>query len=305
MYSPLALAACYAGRSLRLPTVLTAHSLVRYACIPLFRALDYRLMWSSWPSIITAVSEAVAADLRRSSFASEVHVLPNGLHLGPAPARPIKAADAPVEILCVSRLVARKRPEALLRAFARLRDRLPARQLASCRLVFLGGGPMYDKLRALAQALGVSDRVELRGWCGRAEVEAALAHADLFALPTVKEAFGLAALEAAAAGLPVVAMRGSGAGELFTPGVNGLVAGSDRELVEAMARLVEDVELRARIGVHARALAERFAWSGVLDRTLSLYQLAERRVNDRSGAALSPESSEPARPGGLRLLGSA
>lgn len=300
IYSPLALAAAYAGRTLRLPTVLTAHSLVRYACIPLFRALDYRLMWSSWPQVITAVSEAVAADLRRASFAAEVQVLPNGLTLPPRAPRPERAHHEPVRIICVSRLVPRKRPEALLRAFARLDERIGAQRAARCRLVFVGNGPLFDDLRALAQRLGVAERVEWKGWCSPDEVQAELRGADIFALPTRKEAFGLAALEAAAVGLPVVTMRSSGAAELFTPGVDGMVASSDEDLTLALAKLIEDPGLRARLGDRARFLAERYDWSGVLDRTLQLYRLAERRLGDRSGAALAPPLES--RPAALQLV---
>jgi glycosyltransferase involved in cell wall biosynthesis len=301
IYSPLALAAAHAGRVLRVPTVLTAHSLVRYACIALFRALDYRLMWSAWPQVITAVSEAVAADLRRASFAAEVQVLPNGLCLPPRTVRVERAARVPVTIVCVSRLVPRKRPVALLRAFARLRDHLGDREAARCRLVFVGGGPLYDELAELAGRLGVADRVELRGWGSPDEVALALAAADVFALPTRKEAFGLAALEAAAAGLPVVTLRGSGAAELFTPGVDGLVAADDAGLTDAIARLVVDPALRARLGERARLLAERFAWAGIIERTLQLYRLAAQRLGDRSGAALAPPL-EP-RPPVLQLVG--
>jgi glycosyltransferase involved in cell wall biosynthesis len=302
IYSPLALAATHAGRVLRVPTVLTAHSLVRYACIALFRVLDYRLMWSSWPQVITAVSEAVAADLRRASFAAEVQVLPNGLCLPPAQTHPLRRARDPFTIVCVSRLVARKRPLALLRAFARLRDRLGERAAARCRLVFLGGGPLYDELHELAGRLGVADRVELRGWSSPEEVALALTGADVFALPTRKEAFGLAALEAAAAGLPVVTLRGSGAAELFTPGVvGGDQTVDDAGVTDALARLVADPALCARLGERARLLAERFAWAGIIERTLQLYRLAAQRLGDRSGASLAPPL-EP-RPPLLQLVG--
>jgi glycosyltransferase involved in cell wall biosynthesis len=298
IYSPLALAAAWAGRAQHIPTVLTAHSLVRYACIPLFRALDYRLMWSSWPQVVTAVSDAVAADLRRASFAADVQVLPNGLELPDLVDRDGHDPSM-LRIVCVGRLVSRKRPDALVRAFARMADHMGP-SARRCRLVLVGGGPMYDDLSALAGRLGVGDRVELRGTCNRAEVEAALAEADVCALPAHKEAFGLAGLEAAATGLPVVTMRGSGAAELFTPGVDGLVASDDRALGDALARLACDPALRRRLGERARRLAERHAWPGILDRTLSLYRLAAQRVGDRNGGVQSP--LEP-RPPALQLVG--
>ena len=284
LYSPLAMAAMHAGRALRIPTVLTAHSLVRYAAMAVFRALDYRLMWSSWPSVITAVSEAVAADLRRASFNSEVHVVPNGLQL----AAPVErgAGDGLLRIVSVTRLVSRKRPMTLMRAFAKLDQHVRGDRVARCRLVFVGDGPLRGALEREARRLHVGDRVEFRGWCSAEEVSAELRRANIFALATKKEAFGIAALEAAAAGTPVVVMGGSGAAELFTPGVDGLVADSDDALTTCLATLVEDRALRERLGDRARSLAERFAWSSVIDRTLGLYRLAVRRMGDRSGAAL-------------------
>jgi glycosyltransferase involved in cell wall biosynthesis len=300
LYSPLALAAAHAGHTLRLPTVLTAHSLVRYACMAVFRALDYRLMWSSWPNLITAVSDAVANDLRRASFTDEVHVLPNGIDLPPRlPPRPLTGA---LRIVSVLRLVPRKRPLALLRAFASLERLLPAETYARCRLVIVGGGPMEAEMHALARRLGIADRVELRGCCTPAEVRAALAEANIFALASRKEAFGLAALEAASASLPVVILRGSGTAELFTPERDALIASSDAELGVAIARLVEDPALCARLGAQGRALAECYAWDGILDRTLTLYRLAARRAADRHGVTVAARGPATPRPA-LSLVG--
>jgi glycosyltransferase involved in cell wall biosynthesis len=266
-----------------------------------FRALDYRLMWSSWPNVITAVSDAVANDLRRASFTDEVHVLPNGIDLPPRlPPRPL---TGPLRIVSVLRLVPRKRPLALLHAFAALAKSLPPEQYARCRLVIVGGGPMEAEMRALAQRLGIADRVELRGCCTPAEVRAALAEANVFALASKKEAFGLAALEAAAASLPVVVLRGSGTAELFTPERDALIASSDEELAVALARLVDDPVLCARLGAHGRTLAEHYAWDGILDRTLALYRLAARRASDRHGIGAEARASAVQRPS-LSLVGS-
>ncbi len=295
IYSPLALAACWAGNALRLPTVLTAHSMVRHAMFPVFRLLDYWLLWSSWPTVITAVSNSVAADLRRASFAGEIEVVPNGLDLPLAARRVPRRPGDPVRIISVSRLVPRKRPGALLEAFAQLETHLGPEMTARCRLVLVGGGPLLPELKAQAERLGVADLVEFRGWCTAEQVAAALDEAEFFVLPTQKEAFGIAALEAAARGLPVVTMRGSGAAELFTPGCDGLVAGSDAELTQILARLVVDARLRERLGQEALKTASLYAWPGVLDRTMAIYDKADRKVAERFGAVIPPPATAQVR----------
>jgi glycosyltransferase involved in cell wall biosynthesis len=139
------------------------------------------------------------------------------------------------------------------------------------RLVLAGDGPLAAAVRAEAARLGVADHVELRGAVPRAEIPALLASADLFALPSVNEAFGIVALEARAAGLPVVAMREGGAAELIEHGRHGLLAEDDDEFAAQLGTLVVDAALRRRMQAAAPRELERYAWPTIAARHESLY----------------------------------
>ncbi len=168
-------------------------------------------------------------------------------------------ADAPV-VGTVGRINGHKGQEDVLRAAALVRERVPA-----ARFVLAGGAlPAYAdvdaSLRRLAGELGLTDRVLFLGHQRRDEVAHVLAGLDVFVLPSrVVEGFGLAALEAMAAGLAVVGTD-VGVGGLVRNGVDGLVTprGDHVALAAAITRLLVDPLLAKRLGRtgQARARAE-------------------------------------------------
>ncbi len=111
-----------------------------------------------------------------------------------------------------------------------------------------GDGPERPALEALADALGIADRVRFAG--RRDDVPDLLAAADVFVMPSRSEGLGIAALEAMAAGLPVVASAVGGLGEAVVDGRTGLLVPPDdpAALAAALGRLVDDGALRARLG---------------------------------------------------------
>ena len=98
-----------------------------------------------------------------------------------------------------------------------------------------------------------------------------MATSDVFVLPTIRESFGLAALEARCARLPVIAMRASGVSELVEHDVDGLLADSDENLAACVAQLVRDPARRAAIAQHNLASLTPFAWPHVLEAHVALY----------------------------------
>ena len=118
----------------------------------------------------------------------------------------------------------------------------------------------------------MADRVRFLGQQSRAEVREALAAADVFALPTTAEAFGIAVLEARCAGLPVVAMGGNGLVDLIQHGETGLLAGSAAEFADQLALVCADPALRARFGQATAAGLERFDWSHVTSEYEMVYR---------------------------------
>jgi len=123
----------------------------------------------------------------------------------------------------------------------------------------------------------VSHLLALRGPCTRREVRDLLAHATVLVHPGMLEAFGLAILEARAAGVPVVAMRAGGVPEIVEHGRHGLLANDARGFASAVARLCSDGPLRARCADAAARDLERFDWA----RIVVEYEDAYARALDR------------------------
>jgi glycosyltransferase involved in cell wall biosynthesis len=106
-----------------------------------------------------------------------------------------------------------------------------------------------------------------------------LGTATVFMSACRSEAFGLAALEARCAGVPVVALRGGGIDEIVEDGRTGVLADSTPGLAGAVVRLIEDPELRARMARRALEGVERYGWDAVVARHLDVYERAiGRRV---------------------------
>jgi glycosyltransferase involved in cell wall biosynthesis len=188
-----------------------------------------------------------------------VELLPKGIEI--APWRDVDPGDWPArlglregEVLIgyAGQLVPRKRLDLLLRLLARAPLR-PRRW----RLALAGTGPQEAKLRALAQELGIAERVVFCGFVpGMPEWMAAL---DLFALPSRVEGFGYVLAEAMAAGVPIVAFDASSVPEVVTRDESALLASPDDEdsFATQLLRLVDDRELRRRLGAHGREEAQR------------------------------------------------
>jgi glycosyltransferase involved in cell wall biosynthesis len=194
--------------------------------------------------------DAVTADERRALRA----------HLG--------AGDDQVVIGCVGRLVAEKGyPELFDAARTLPRDRY---------LVVVVGADDPDKPDALPrQVVEAARDAGVRFLGQRADVERLYCAMDLFALPSHREGFPRAAMEAAAAGLPVVATDIRGCRQVVDPGVNGLLVpvNDPPALAEALRTLGDDPERRARCAATARAIAEaRFDERDVVARVLDTYR---------------------------------
>jgi glycosyltransferase involved in cell wall biosynthesis len=176
-----------------------------------------------------------------------------------------------VNLISTMRLHRKKRPRQLVRAFAHAvrRTRSPS------RLVIVGDGPERSKLERLVRDTGV--RVELAGWRARAQLKTLYATADGFVLPSIREAFGIAALEARAAGLPVIAMRASGSTEFLRDGLDALICRNDEDLVGQIARFIRDPALRATLA-EAPVSLERYDWNTVIASHEAAYRRAMKRA---------------------------
>ncbi|MGI5185778.1 glycosyltransferase family 4 protein [Dactylosporangium sp. CA-152071] len=267
--SPLAFAA--AGLAERVPTVVTIHSLLSHLEYA-FRALDGAAGWSRWPAVWTAVSDVAAEPLRRLVWPAQVHVLPNGIDADRWRIQPHPTDPRGVLVVAVMRLAARKRPLQLLRMLRRARLALP--ETTGLRAVIAGDGPRRPAMERYLRRHGMAGWVSLPGRLSRSQIRSLFAQADLFVAPAILESFGIAALEARCAGLPVVARAEGGIGHFITDGREGVLVDSDAAMADAIAALATDPERRGRIAAHNLATSPPVAWPDVLARTTSMYDLA-------------------------------
>jgi len=193
----------------------------------------------------------------------------------------------PPEVVMVAGCVERKDHPLLLRVMARIK--CPA------RTVFIGDGPELQRLKHEAQRLGAANRVDFPG--PRRDVAQLLSRAHVFALPTNWEGLPLSILEAMRAGLPVVASNVGGVSEAVLNGETGfLVDPSDEEgFHRRLADLLDEPSLRRRMGAAGRAHYEsRFTLRHMLDKTIAVYQMAVRGLQEPARAILAPARSLPA-----------
>ena len=181
-------------------------------------------------------------------------------------------------IVFAGRIQPLKGPEVLIKALRRLLDRHPDRPW---RVVVVGGESgtgrkSGHRLDDLAEQLGVRAQIDFRPPVPAAELAALYRAADVVAVPSYNESFGLVALEAQASGTPVVAAAVGGLTVAVADGVSGvLVDGHDPgEWADALAEVVLDPARRASLSAAAPAHAAKFSWEVTVDGLLASYQRA-------------------------------
>jgi glycosyltransferase involved in cell wall biosynthesis len=176
-------------------------------------------------------------------------------------------------VLFAGRLEIRKGLEVLLRAAP-----LVIAQVPNVRFVLAGGShPTLPvaRLESLIDSLGVRGNLELLGHVPRSEIYSWFNRATLCAMPSYYETFGLTALEAMSAGLPVVATKVNGLSEVVEDGISGLLVppGDATALAEAITRLLLHPDDCRRMGLSAKARAlSRYDVNDVVRDTLSEYE---------------------------------
>lgn len=282
MVAPLASRAVAVAVRRGLPTVVTWHSLLGTVPppAPLVR------MWRRWvrdgvvaTSVGTVAAERVAGLLEAGP--EDVAVLPNGIdpapwrrslparESSPAPAGGEGSASGPLTLVSALRLTRRKRPHVLLPLLRRVQRELPDRQV---RLVVAGGGPLLHPLRAAVARGLLTGTVHLPGRLGPAALAALFHRADAYLAPTRLESFGIAALEARVAGLPVAGLAGSGLEEFVTDGEHGVLGRDDADLAARLAGLLADPVALAAVAERNRTTDPDQVWGRVVPQVRDLYR---------------------------------
>ena len=218
---------------------------------------------------VTATGMRLAeATLRYMPPDTDVDVIPYGVDLDRFHPQE-RAPQDDLVVGSVGRLSPEKGLKYLLRAMAEVAPHEPR-----ARLLLAGDGPDRRSLERLATRLGLVDRVEFTGELPHDQVPQALARMDVFAMPSTWEGFGVAALEAAAMELPVVASNVHGIPDVVENGLTGiLIPPKDvRALSRALLRLLRDPDERRRMGRAGRDMvAARYDWSANARQMQALY----------------------------------
>jgi glycosyltransferase involved in cell wall biosynthesis len=276
LYAPLA--ALVAGKR---PLVLTGHG--TYVRLPQRTGVAgtiYRRAFRR--ATLVCVSHYTAGQAQIALPGVRTAVVPNGIDPGRFAELPPAAKEGRT-VLFVGALKPRKGVLTLVEAMARVRERISD---ARCWIVgALDQEPAYvEQVRAAIAEYGLNDSVRLPG---RADQNALMQHfaaADVFALPSLNqsgkfEGFGLALLEASAAGLPVIGSRDCGAEDAVRDGETGLLVpqADPTVLADAIMRLLTDPVLRERMGAAGRAFAQTQTWDAAAAQLVTVYEEALRR----------------------------
>jgi D-inositol-3-phosphate glycosyltransferase len=184
-------------------------------------------------------------------------------------------------LLFVGRIEPLKGLDTLLRAMALLANECPTWAHNIC-VAIIGGDPdtteneELERLKTIRAELGITDLVVFLGARDQDKLHHYYSAAEMVIMPSHYESFGMVALEAMACGTPVIASDVGGLAHLVRDGETGLHVpnGNPEALAGAIARLVEDHELRERLGQQAHQYAQQYSWECIADRMQALYRKA-------------------------------
>lgn len=216
------------------------------------------------------VSSASRQDLLSLGVPAErIDVVHNGTN---ALVRGDVAPSPSPRVVVLGRLVPHKRVELAIDAVATLADEFPG-----LTLDVVGGGEWHDDIVAHAARAGVADRVTLHGHVDEERKRQLLASAWVHALPSVKEGWGLAVVEAASLGVPTVAFaEAGGVRGSIVDGATGVLADDQDGFVAGLRDLLADPDRREQMGDAAREHAAGFSWDAAVDAFAAALQRAIR-----------------------------
>jgi N-acetyl-alpha-D-glucosaminyl L-malate synthase BshA len=261
-----------ADQGIHIPVVTTLHGtdITLVGQLPAYKpAVCFSINHSS---AVTAVSESLRQEtIQQFNIVRDITVVPNFVDMkrygrGDAAAR-LRIAQPDEAILChVSNFRKVKRVLDVISIFAEVH------QTRASKMVMVGDGPERPAAEALAIQLGVQDEVLFLG--KTSDVERILGISDLFLLPSETESFGLAALEAMASGVPVIASRAGGLPEVVDHGRNGYLepVGDIQAMAERAKYILSNTSTHAMFSNQALEAAQKFSMEHIGQTYLNLYQ---------------------------------
>lgn len=276
--SPIGMSALIASRKLGIPVVVTNHSLV--GDTP-YRSLYYlagKLLLKNADAVI-AVSSAVEKDSKLMTK-KPIYRIFNGVDSEDKIVKvlfPVNTQGKLV-IVTVARMTKKKGVQNIV-------DLAPSLLEKHKNLLFvmIGDGPLREKLESTVEESGLSGNFYFTGEVSREKVLGYLEQADIFALPSTNEAFGIAILEAMSKEVPVVAMNNSGVSDIITNSVNGYLADSLEEFSSFLEKLIETPALRTSFAREALKGLSNYDWNRICEQTSRVYTsvIYEKYHNNR------------------------
>lgn len=224
--------------------------------------------------IVTSVSESLKQDtLRLFRIDKDIKVIPNFTNIKKSKEtspckRTVMANPEELIVTHISNFRKVKRIDDVVRIFYGIQQKLPA------KLIMVGDGPEREIADQLCKDLGIKSKVLFLG--NTSDIDRILCFTDLFLLPSASESFGLSALEAMAAGVPVVSSNTGGLPEVNEEGVSGYLCpiGDVKAMAEKAIYILEDKTRLAQFKQNARKVAERFDEDKIVPMYEALYYSA-------------------------------
>ena len=210
---------------------------------------------------VTSISGELASHARLQGFKGDIEVIPHGVDLKQIDKYLAHVKDAInnrldhyITLISVHRLVPRKATYYLLEAFKIVTDKRK-----DVRLIIVGDGPEKKRLVEVAKKLGIEKCVSFVGEKGRSEIWSYYLSSDIFVLHTLYEGLGIVLLEAMACKKPVICTIAGATKEVVEHGKTGLLVPprNPKALADAIIKLVDDEELRIKMGMEGRKKVER------------------------------------------------
>lgn len=270
--SPFAWGAIRSAIRLRIPVLVTVHSMWGSLARPGYAAAERLSGLSRHRVLFSAVSSAAAGRVSRSvPSLGPVRIIPNGIDervwapLGSdVPA--VREISGPLAVVSVMRMAPRKRTLPLVRI---AQDALA--RGADLHLTLVGDGPERAQAERYVVRHRLADSIHFTGRLSGSQIRDLYRSSDLFIQPSVQESFGIAALEARTAGLPVLARSQSGTVDFIHDGTEGVIVDDDDAMARALTLLAADRESVARMAQHNAAVLPDQVWSRVLGEVDAAY----------------------------------
>jgi glycosyltransferase involved in cell wall biosynthesis len=276
--SPLSMGALLASKKLGIPVVVTNHSLVGDTPYRLLFYLIGKLLLKNTDAVI-AVSSAVEKDSKLMTE-KPIYRIFNGVDSEDNIVKLPFPVDTKgkIVIVTVARMTKKKGVQNIV-------DLAPSLLQKHKNLLFvmIGDGELRCKLERIVEESGLSGNFYFTGEVSREKVLGYLEQADIFALPSSNEAFGISILEAISKEVPVVAMNNSGVSDIITSGVNGYLADSLAEFSSVLENLIETPALRTSFAREAIQGLSNYDWNRICEQTSRVYRsvIHEKYHNNR------------------------